>query len=386
MAVARGNVGSFLEAARDLGPLIRKTAGEGDLNRELPKEVAEAITDGGFFRMLVPRSLGGYEMEYPDYLNVVQAFAEADGSTGWCVNQNSVLPLQSVKIPEATAREIWSDERAVLANGPPMSTEATPVEGGYRLSGSWRFSSGCHHANWMIALVPKNKIGARMGSRSGDDLLLVMRKEKVKLVDVWDVNGLRGTGSFNFEIDNLFVPESYTFDWGAPPWDDGPLYAMPMTLIFCSGFGCVALGVARAALDAAIELGRTKKPEREGALLREKATFQRALGQAEATWRSARAFLFEAAEGAWESVCKSGALTLEERIKIRLASTHAIRTGAQVADMAYNLCGSDAIFEHNPIQRRFQDAHVITQQIQGRMEHYEKAGQFFLGMEPKGEF
>ena len=184
MAVARGKVGSFLEAARDLGPLIRKTAGEGDLNRELSKEVAEAITDGGFFRMLVPRSLGGYEMEYPDYLNVVQAFAEADGSTGWCVNQNSVLPLQSVKIPEATAREIWSDERAVLANGPPMSTEATPVEGGYRLTGSWRFSSGCHHANWMIALVPKNKIGARMGSRSGDDLLLVMRKEEVKLVDV----------------------------------------------------------------------------------------------------------------------------------------------------------------------------------------------------------
>ena len=100
MAVARGKVGSLLEAARGLAPLIRKTAGEGDLNRELPKEVAEAITDGGFFRMLVPRSLGGYEMEYPDYLNVVQAFAEADGSTGWCVNQNSVLPLQSVKLPE----------------------------------------------------------------------------------------------------------------------------------------------------------------------------------------------------------------------------------------------------------------------------------------------
>ena len=238
----------------------------------------------------------------------------------------------------------------------------------------------------MVALVPKNKIGARMRSRSEDDLLLVVRKEDVKLVDVWDVNGLRGTGSFNFEIDDLFVPESYTFDWGAPPWDDGPLYAMPMTLIFSSGFGCVALGVARAGLDAAIELGIGKRAEREGSLLREKATFQRTIGQAEATWRSARAFLFESAERAWESVCKSGALTLEERIKVRLASTHAIRTGAEVADMAYNLCGSDAIFEHNPIQRRFQDAHVITQQIQGRMEHYEKAGQFFLGMEPKGEF
>lgn len=386
MAVARGKVGSFLEAARGLRPLIQETAGEGTLNRELAKEVAEAITDGGFFRMLVPRALGGYEVAYPDYLRVVQAFAEADGSTGWCINQNCVLPLQSVKLPESTAREIWSDERAVLANGPPIQTELTPVDCGYRLSGSWRFSSGCHHANWMIALVPKDKIGARMRSRSEDDLLLVTRKENVKLVDVWDVNGLRGTGSFNFEIDDLFVPESYTFDWGAPPWDDGPLYAMPMTLIFSSGFGCVALGVAKAGLDAAIELGIAKRAEREGSLLRDKATFQRAIGQAEATWRSAKAFLFESAERAWESVCQKASLTLEERITLRLASTHAIRVGAQVTDMAYNLCGSDAIFERNPIQRRFQDSHVITQQIQGRLEHYEKAGQFFLGMEPTGEF
>ena len=229
MAVARGKVGSFLEAARSIGPLIRETAGEGNLHRELSKEAAEAIVDGGFFRMLLPRSLGGYELEYPEYLKVVQTFAEADGSTGWCVNQNTVLATQAVKLPESTAREIWSDERAVLANGPPIHAEVTAVKGGYRLTGSWRFSSGCHHANWMVALVPKNKIGARMRSRSEDDLLLVMPKEQVKLVDVWDVNGLRGTGSFNFEVEDLFVPEAYTFDWGVLPREDGPLYAMPMT-------------------------------------------------------------------------------------------------------------------------------------------------------------
>lgn len=386
MGATLAKTGSFLEAARGLQPLVRESAGEGNIDRELSKEVAEAITDGGFFRMLVPRALGGFEIDYPDYLRVVQTFAEADGSTGWCVNQNTVLALQAPKIPEPTARQIWSDERAVLANGPPIQADVVPVEGGYRLTGSWRFSSGCHHANWMIALVPKNKIGARMRSRSPDDLLLVMPKEQVTLVDVWDVNGLRGTGSFNFEIDDLFVPESHTFFWSQKPWDDGPLYAIPMTLIFCSGFGCVALGVARAGLDAAIELGTKKRAEREGSLLRDKSTFQLVIGQAEATWRSARAFLFEAAEGVWGSVSSKGTLTLDERIKLRLASTHAIRVGAQVTDMAYNLCGSDAIFERNPIQRRFQDSHVITQQIQGRFEHYEKAGQYFLGMEPEGEF
>ena len=338
--------------------------------------------------MLVPRALGGYEIAYPDYLKVVQTFAEADGSTGWCVNQNTVLALQAPKIPEPTARQIWSDERAVLANGPPNSGRRTiPVEGGYRLTGSWRFSSGCHHANWMIALVPKNKIGARMRSRSPDDLLLVMPKERVKFVDVWDVNGLRGTGSFNFEIDDLFVPESHTFFWSQKPWDDGPLYAIPMTLIFCSGFGCVALGVARAGLDAAIELGNQKTGRARGL----PAQRQVHLSAGHRTGRGHVALrqglpLRSCGRGLGVGESSKGTLTLDERIKLRLASTHAIRVGAQVTDMAYNLCGSDAIFERNPIQRRFQDSHVITQQIQGRLEHYEKAGQYFLGMEPEGEF
>ena len=200
---------------------------------------------------------------------------------------------------------------------------------------------------WVVkdSMIPwSNKVGARM--RSGSKTFCFKRGKRE--VDMWDVNGLRGTGSFNFEIDDLFVPESYTFDWGAPPWDDGPLYAMPMTLIFSSGFGCVALGVARAGLDAAIELGIAKRAEREGSLLRDKATFQRAIGQAEATWRSARAFLFKSAERAWESVCQQGSLTLEERITLRLASTHAIRSGRRWTDMAINLLRPSDRFRAEP--------------------------------------
>ena len=198
MALAQHKVGSFLEAARELAPLVTTSADQTDLNRELPADLASAIVDRGFFRMLVPRSLGGFEIDYLEYLSIVQAFGEADGSTAWCVNQNAVLATHSAKMPEQTAREIWSDERAVLANGPPTRGEAVPVSGGYHLTGNWRFSSGCHHATWMVAQVPKPGPGREVNvkTKREDDLLLFVPKEDVAFVDVWQVNGLRGTGSF----------------------------------------------------------------------------------------------------------------------------------------------------------------------------------------------
>ena len=205
-------------------------------------------------------------------------------------------------------------------------------------------------------------------------------------VDVWQVNGLRGTGTFSFEVKDVFVPSERTFNPSDTPREEGALYVMPMLLLFASGFACTALGVARTALDAAVELAGGKRPRLDRNLLRDKPIVQREIGRAEAIWGSARAFLLETASAAWESACQVHALTLEERIRLRLASTHAIRMAAAAVDIVYEVCGSDSIFENKPIQRRFQDAHVITQQIQGRMAHYDTAGQFFLGLEPEGMF
>ena len=147
----------------------------------------------------------------------------------------------------------------------------------------------------------------------------------------------------------------------------------------------MALGIARAGLDAAIEVAGSKTPQGR-ALLKEEPDTWRQIGQAEAIWRSARAFLRESASAAWKSAREVRSLTLEERIRLRLAGTHGIRMAAQVVDIAYTLFGSHAIFVNNPIQRRFQDVHAITQQLQGRMDHYDTAGQFFLGLEPQGIF
>ena len=173
MASAQNNSGSYLTAARALAPRIATAVDEIDRERELPDELFAEFADKRFFRLLVPRSLGGEEIDYLEHLSIVQTFAEVDGSTAWCINQNNVFATVSAKMPEPLAREIWGAPRAVVANGPPTNAFAIPVSGGYRLTGRWNFSSGCRHATWMAAVAPVKD----PSTNKGEDRMLIMPKE-----------------------------------------------------------------------------------------------------------------------------------------------------------------------------------------------------------------
>ena len=379
----------YLDKAASLAEQVAACADRIDDERQLPPELAASMADDGFFRLLLPRSLGGAELAHPDFRRILRVFGPVDASVAWCVNQNNVFSTNSTRMPRKTAREIWDNPRAVVTNGPPTAaSRAVPVEGGYRLSGSWNFSSGSDHATWIAALAPvgypEQKLDASV-NRQGARILL-MPKEEVRILDFWQVPGLRGTGSFSFEVKDLFVPLARAYEPGSPPVEEGPLYRIPTTLLFASGFATVALEVARKSLDIAIETSASKITRQAGTLLQDQQTTHRLLGQAEATWRSAEVFLRSAADAVWEEVTRNPQPDLGKRIELRLASTHAIRMAAQVVDTAYNLCGSGAIFAYNPIQRRFQDMHVITQHTQGSYGHYDTAGQFLLGLEPAGNF
>ena len=365
-----------LARAESIAPKIAAAADEIDAGRELPAAIADEMKALGMFRLLLPRSVGGEEMEWPAYLETVRAIAYADGSAGWCFNQGTVFATTCCRAPLELAQEVWSNPGTVVANGPPQgAVDSKPVSGGHRLSGQWMFSSGCRHADWVAALV---------ANRGQPPVLHLMPREDVEFVDVWQVKGLRGTGSFSFRAEDAFVPESRTMRLDVPPREPGPLYVIPQALLFACGFGCVALGVSRAGLDATIELCSDKRPRFGSKPLCEDPVIQRQIGQAEAKWRAAKALLVDATAEVWRSVAASGRITMQERIALRMAGTHAIRQSAEVVDIAYNLSGSTSIFANTAIQRRFQDAHVITQQIQGREAHYETAGQFFLGLEPRG--
>ena len=342
--------------------------------RRIPQELIDDMAAQGLFRLLVPASVGGEEIDYLEYLSMTQAIAEADGSTAWSFNQNNVLGTMASLMPEPLAKEIWSDRGAIVCNGPPQHATITPVEGGHTLTGRWNFSSGSRHSTWVVAI---GKIA------NGQILTTFIPKQDVEFFDTWQVSGLRGTGSFSFEVRDFFVPTERSFVEAERPRESGPIYLINRSLIFASGFASVALGVARSAMDIAVETAVKKTPQ-DQSLLREQLATQREIGQAEAIWGSAHAYLMDKAVTIWRNACEQHAVTLRDRIQLRLASTHAIKQAAEVANIAYGICGASSVFESHPIHRKFQDAHAITQQIQGRMEHYETAGQFLLGLEPQG--
>ena len=379
----------YLDIAREMARRAAEAADRIDDERRLPPDLAADMADKGLFRLLVPRSLGGHELDFLDYLAIVDVFARADGSTAWCVNQNNVFATDAVRMPVETAREIWADPGAVISNGPHTpSTVAVPTQGGYRVTGRWNFSSGIRHANWVAALAPLERLdeGRQQSADHDREVLLLVPRDQVEVLDVWQVNGLRGTGSFSFQADDLFVPSSRSYGADDAPSESGPLYVVPKVLMFSSGFATVALGVARSALDAAIDIAGEKIPVKRTSVLRDTSTTQRQVGEAEALWRSARAFLMEAAGELWEGAVDRGALTPAERIRLRLAGTHGIRTAARVVAAAYDVAGSGGIFKSNPVQRRLQDVQAITQQVQGRMTHYDTAGAFYMGLDPKSSY
>ena len=374
---------SPLETARKLAPMIRASAPETDALRELPRPIFEAMADAGLFRLALPRTLGGFEMDLPSYIQVIEELGRADASTGWVTNQVSIFATYAARMPTAAARAIWIDTpRSVVANTPQASAQAIVVPGGYRVTGRQGFSTGSRHASWLAAHATVTEQGRpRLDEGQPEMRYCFVPRAQAEILDTWQVRGMRGTGTNHFAVDDVFVPEDRTVkSVTAPLLEPGPLYRLPRTLVFASGDAAVALGTARSCLDAFTELATTKTPRAMDALLRDQPMIQNEVGRAEARLRSGLAFLREAVRGIWDAVIANGAVTLEQRAVLRLATTDGIRTAVSIVDMVYNMAGATAAYESSPIQRHFQDVHVMSQHLQARMAHYELVGRHWLGL------
>jgi alkylation response protein AidB-like acyl-CoA dehydrogenase len=350
---------------------IGESADEIERLRELPDELVTPMKAAGVFRQLVPTGLGGLGVALPDFVAALQIYAEADASTAWCVSQGAVIATTSLWLSEASARELWSDPGCAVANGPPRGCEATPGKNGYRVTGHWGFSSGSAHATWLHGALRRTSDGVWMGA--------YFPKESATFHDNWQVSGLRGTSSLEFSVQDLAVAEDWMTDFRRPPLDDGPLFRIPTALVFAVSFGSVALGVARAGMDATIDLAQGKVPGYSSTTLKDDPDMQQIMGQAEMRWRAARAYLRETVSAVWEALRSQDAILDSQRIDLRMAGTNAIVDAAAALDLAYTVAGSSAIYQTNPLQRRFQDMHVITQHVQGRPAHYGVVGRYFLG-------
>jgi alkylation response protein AidB-like acyl-CoA dehydrogenase len=375
--------GSPLDAARKLAPLIQSSTDAIEAARELPRPLFEALADAGLFRLALPRALGGAELDLPAYVRVIEEIGKADASTGWIVNQCAIFATYAARMPRDVARAIWIDTpRSVVANTPAATAQAVVVPGGYRVTGRQGFSSGCRHAAWLAAhaqIVENGRV--RLEDGQPETRYLFVPAADAEILDTWRVRGMRGTGTHDFAVSDVFVPgERTVLSVTAPLLEPGPLYRIPRTLLFASGDAAIALGVARASLGVFLELAGAKTPRGMPAPLRDQPTIQADLGHAEAHLRSGRALLTETVREVWTDVSATGAISLDQRAALRLATTHAIRLAVRVVDIVYNAAGATAVYEGNLLQRHFQDVHVISQHLQARLAHYELVGRHWLGL------
>jgi alkylation response protein AidB-like acyl-CoA dehydrogenase len=372
----------YVQRARDLAPMLREAESEIETHRELPHHVVTALIDGDFFRMLQPRFLGGAELRPVLFTQVTEALARTNASVAWCVGQNNGCAMSAAYLDPEVATEIFGPPTGILAWGPPGAPfEAEPVEGGYRISGRWRFASGCHHASWLGAHMPIAEGGGKVRT-------MLFPKSSVQMNDIWHTIGLRGTASNEYVVKDLFVPQRFTMarDAAAERREDGLLYRFSSNQLYSCGFAGVGLGIARGTIDDFLELPANKVSRGASRPMRENNVVQSQLAQCEARWRSARAFLHTTWETAWQHVEATGQQTGEDKAMIRLASTWAIQQSREIVNTLYHGAGSMAVFEEQPFEQRLRDIHTVAQQSQGRQLHYESVGQILFGMEPENQF
>jgi len=377
----------WVARARSLGPTIAAAGDEIERLRELPRPLTLALAEAALFRLLQPRELGGGEVTPMEFAEVMGEIAGYDASTAWCVGQGNGCGAAAAYLDPAVAREIFGPVDGILAWGPPSNADVRKVPGGYHLTGTWNFASGSHNASWLGAhIVERGADGAPLHRADGGSVLrsLLFPKNAAQMTDIWHVMGLRGTGSDQYSVTDLFVRDDHTVlhDRTVPARQGGLLYRFSFSNLYASGFAGLALGVARAFYDSFVALAADKTPRGAKSTLRHNNVVQSQVAQASARLRSARAFLLSSLGEIWEAVAETGEVTLDHNATIRLASTWAIKQAREVVDELYHAAGATAIFDDQPFERRFRDINTIAQQMQGAQRHFETVGGILLGLDP----
>ena len=387
MPAPSAGCGDLLDAARALAPLVEADADAADQQCTLTRRTVDAFVEHGLHAIALPRELGGAEADFDTQIAVYEEISRADGSAGWCLMAGAVSSaFAAAYMGDAAVREMFEGRTGVIHAGQLAPRGMAEREaGGYRVNGQWSFGSGCAHSAYILGSCMEMADGQPLiheASGLPEMLVVCLPREKVELLDNWNVMGLRGTGSFDYAIADRHVPAEYTFPLlRAEPRRGGPLYRTGIFVLTAAGHTGFALGVGRRALDEIRSIAAGK--QRLGnALLNSQPTFQRDFARAEAQLRSARFFVLDAFGQALRLVEAGDDLTLESRALVRLATTHATEVAAQAARFAYQAAGSDALRNPSVLQRAFRDLHTGTQHIFVDDKTYTDAAQVLLGIAP----
>ena len=382
-----GEAIDYVARARALAPLIRECADEAERERRLPKRLVEAMTVAGLYRVAAPREVGGGETDPETQIRTIEAVSEADGAAGWTL----MIGIESMgflgaALEREVAEKMYADPGLVVAGALNPLGRADPVEGGYRVSGQWPFGSGCDNAHyfWGQCIVYDGE--ERRRETDGRVMLreAVLPRGDFEIVDTWHVSGLRGSGSHDVRASDAFVPEHMmTAVTARPLGASGPLFRMPIFSRLAYNKVGVATGIARAALDHFVRLASEKLPRASTKLLRERASAQIAMAEAEAELRSARAFVFEAVGELWAKVLAGTPPTRNDRALVQLACSNAASASVRAVEKVHSAAGASANFLSSPLERCFRDVQVVRQHIMVSPQWIEAAGRALLGLDPE---
>jgi alkylation response protein AidB-like acyl-CoA dehydrogenase len=369
----------------ELAPEIAARAGELEAARRIPPDLVETLKAIGVFRMFVPRSHGGLELDLPTALEIVGALAKVEGSVGWCAATAAGAAIFAPLLPRETYDQIYRNgPDVVLAASIQRAGTAEAVKGGWLVNGRWPFASGCQFAGWMFGYCVMTKDGKPLPGPAGDGGPPLVQAVFLpacdwNIEDTWYAAGLKGTGSHHIALRNRVAPsENFLDPDNSVPSVRGPLYQAPRQFLPLL-HGAVSLGIAEGALDELVALANAGRQQHRAPVpMRESETFQGELGRAAADVRAARAFLRDQAASHWRhalaGTLKDEALFIEgTQTSIWLAATC-----VRVADACFALGGSSVVFETSPLQRRLRDLHTAAQHAAAHQRHYVRAGKLLL--------
>jgi len=377
---------ALLKEADRLAAELRERSAEIERARRLPANLVRSFDAAGFFRLCVPRSLGGPEAHLSLLVQVIERLAAGDASAAWCAMIAATTSSLAAWLAPEAAREIFAAPGAIAGGVFAPSGRARRVAGGFSASGRWSFASGCQHSTHLLGgcLVADEGAGgtAPPGGRRPDIRLLFFPADSVEIQDTWHVAGLCGTGSHHIAVRDLFVPDAHAVSIvSGTPREPGALYRFPVFGLLAIGVASVSLGIARRALDELHALAASKTPALSQRRLAERGAVQAQVAQAEGRLQGGRSGLLATLDEVWQRAEAGGAMGLAERARVRVAASHAVQAATEAVDAVWALAGGSAIYLDSPLQRLFRDAHVVTQHASVSGGSFELAGRALLGVD-----
>jgi alkylation response protein AidB-like acyl-CoA dehydrogenase len=384
--VSSGIETEIVAATRRVVPIVRAAGDEGETLRRAPPHIAEALAKAGLLQMYLPRSMGGPELPPLIVFGAVEELSRADGSIGWCAMIATTVSHSVGLLDAEVGRSMAGCPADMRMAGSirPMG-RARAANGGHRIEGRWDFASGVNHARWLMCPCVIWEDAKPMRTPAGAPMTRIfwVPADRATILDTWRTLGLRGTGSHDFTIEDVFVPEDHSAAMGAPAREEGLLYdsRLHLSWIWTATVGN-AIGIARGALDAFADLATSKASTMSTTLLRDRPLVQARVAEAEAILSAARAYVQVAVGDLWTRASQGQAGLDAAIAQARLAITHGMHEAVRSVDLVFHAAGTNAIYERNPLERHFRNIHVAVQHAAGLPAHMEAAGKALLGLRP----